>query len=75
VNVDAEQLELVLGALELTVDGRRVRTLASGASGAGPHDLVWDARDESGHRAPAGLYWTRLTAAGVTTKKRFVLLE
>jgi len=59
----------------LDVAGRRVRTLANGAFGPGPHDITWDAREDSGGRARAGLYWARLTAPGVTAEQRFVLLN
>jgi hypothetical protein len=42
------------------VDGRRVRTLASGAHPAGIHRLVWDGRDDGGRQLAAGVYWARL---------------
>ena len=43
--------------------GRRVRTLAAGRLGAGPHTAGWDGRDDAGHRLAAGLYFVRLTTA------------
>ena len=58
----------------LDAAGRRVRTLAAGASAAGQHELAWDGRDAGGHAAAAGLYWARLTCAGETRTQRFVLL-
>ena len=45
------------------VSGRRVRELAA-AAGAGEHVLVWDLRDASGARVPAGLYFARLVVDG-----------
>jgi len=42
------------------VRGARVRTLAGGEQAAGEHAVHWDLRDDSGARAPAGLYWARL---------------
>ncbi len=44
--------------------GRRVRRLATGPRAAGRHDVAWDGNDESGRRAPAGLYFAILDAAG-----------
>ena len=36
------------------VTGRRVRTLVKGTWNAGSHAVVWDGRDDSGRRVPAG---------------------
>ncbi|MEZ4649068.1 MAG: FlgD immunoglobulin-like domain containing protein [Candidatus Eisenbacteria bacterium] len=57
------------------VAGRRIRTLASGESAAGSHDVVWDGTDESGHRVASGTYWARLEAAGRRSASRLVLLK
>ena len=46
------------------VDGRRVRTLASGWHEAGVHRAVWDARDEGRRPVAPGVYYARLTAGG-----------
>lgn len=43
------------------IDGRRVRTLASGPYGAGRHQIVWDGRDDGARRAAPGIYYARLT--------------
>lgn len=40
--------------------GRRVRTLASGAFGAGPQRLAWDGRDADGRASADGIYFARL---------------
>jgi hypothetical protein len=37
--------------------GREVRTLASGFSERGLHDVVWDGRDSSGRKTRAGVYF------------------
>lgn len=42
--------------------GRRVRAETLAAAGAGPRTWMWDGRDQSGRRAPAGAY--RIRAAG-----------
>ena len=75
-------VRLTLGGLEpaggtqpatlevLDVTGRHVRTL-TGDAVAG---FAWDGRDESGARAPAGIYLHRLTTARGTWTARSVLL-
>ena len=49
-----------------SVDGRRVKTLASGERAAGVYQLAWDGTDDGGHTVPAGLFFARL----VTTDGR-----
>ncbi|TMQ69848.1 MAG: hypothetical protein E6K80_10435 [Candidatus Eisenbacteria bacterium] len=52
------------------VGGRRVRTLIEGELGPGPHQAVWDGRDESGAAVAPGIYFARLeTAAGERTRR------
>ncbi len=53
--------------------GRRVRSLASGTHAAGEQLVRWDGRDDSGHEAPAGLYFVRLEAGGETRHLRLAL--
>lgn len=43
--------------------GARVRTLVEGVLPAGPHESVWDARDDAGRPVGPGLYFVRLAAA------------
>ena len=53
--------------LRLTVldaRGRVLRVLADGAFEAGVFARTWDGRTTTGNRAPAGLYFVRLTAPG-----------
>jgi hypothetical protein len=57
------------------VRGARVRTLVSGALAAGRTTLAWDGRDESGRRAPSGLYHVRVRAAGIELTRKLVLLR
>ena len=40
--------------------GRRVRTVQRGAEPAGPRELVWDGRDDTGHAVPNGVYFVQL---------------
>jgi hypothetical protein len=44
------------------VDGRRIRTLATGHRTAGRHEIVWDGADERGVRVASGTYYVRLVA-------------
>jgi len=52
------------------VQGRRVRTLIDGSLPAGPAQVEWDGRSDTGAAAPAGVYWARLeTVDGVVSRK------
>jgi uncharacterized membrane protein len=55
--------------------GRLVRTLVSGALAAGPHSLSWNARDESGVRVPAGVYFTQLVAGSHREMGKLVVVK
>jgi hypothetical protein len=55
--------------------GRRVRVLARGMIESGRHSLVWDARDERGSRARAGVYFVRASDGGATQTQRLVLVD
>jgi hypothetical protein len=66
------------GPVDLTVfsvDGRRVRTLASGVRPAGEHRVTWDGLDERGARVSSGVYFARFRAAGVTHTRSVTLLR
>ncbi len=63
--VDADVIDL---------SGRRVRVLAERAFDAGAHVLAWDGRDASSRDVPAGVYWVRVRAAGVSEVRRLVHL-
>ncbi len=55
--------------------GRLVRTLvATEVQSAGPHEKVWDGRDERGRRVSAGVYFYRITAENQESARRMVLL-
>ena len=48
-----------------SVEGRRVKTLASGTRPAGVYRLQWDGTDEGGRTVEPGMYFVRLlTPAG-----------
>jgi hypothetical protein len=55
------------------LQGRRTRTLVSGMLPAGQHDIVWDGRDDAGHRVSAGMYVCRVRSSSGTALYRMVL--
>ena len=55
--------------------GARIRTLAEGVSHAGPHDVFWDGRTDTGERASAGLYYLQLRSAGRIDTRAVVRLH
>lgn len=67
---------------ETTVDvrvydlaGRLVRQLYRGTRPAGVSPIMWDARDDQGQTARAGLYFVRVMADGVRMDARLVRIE
>jgi FlgD Ig-like domain/FG-GAP-like repeat/FG-GAP repeat len=54
------------------LQGRLVRTLASGELTAGRHELTWDGRDAHGQTCAAGLYFVELVAGGERYSQRVV---
>ncbi len=57
------------------VAGRRVRMLATGLQGAGPHELSWDGRDGAGRCSSSGLYFYRVQLDGRTESRKVVLAQ
>ena len=57
------------------VDGRKVRTLASGRWEAGVHPVRWDGRDGDGRSTAAGIYFVRLTTAQGSFTRRIASLR
>jgi FlgD Ig-like domain/FG-GAP-like repeat/FG-GAP repeat len=55
------------------VQGRLVRTLASGTLEAGRHEVTWNGSDASERPCAAGLYFLELRAAGERATQRIVL--
>jgi flagellar hook assembly protein FlgD len=52
-----------------------VRSLWDAPAGAGAQSVVWDGRDRSGHRVPAGVYLTRLVIHSQVHAARIVRVE
>jgi subtilisin family serine protease len=57
------------------VNGGRVWQRSESGMQAGPHTFVWDGRDASGRRAPAGLYFVRLTSTFGSRTARLVQIH
>jgi flagellar hook assembly protein FlgD len=59
-----------------STQGGLVRRLLTGASlPAGTHPLVWDGHDESGARAPRGVYFARMRADGIVSGHTTIVLR
>lgn len=58
-----------------SVDGRLVRTLATGAAGPGPVEVRWDGSDERGRRVGSGLYFVKLTVGDDVRRGKLVVLR
>ena len=56
-----------------SVDGRRIRTIASGVHAAGTYRFGWDGTDAQGSRLQSGVYFVRFEGPGVH-KSRLVTL-
>lgn len=54
------------------IQGRRVKTLAEGALGAGVHSIPWDGNAQPGDPAPAGVYFLRVTGEDREARLRTV---
>ena len=66
------------GSFELAiynVAGQKIRTLVQGARSAGTYEVVWDGRDERGTDQASGVYLLTLSAAGVQTAQKMLLLR
>jgi len=55
--------------------GRRVATVVDAWHEAGSYEATWNGNDGEGHAVPSGMYLARLTAAGVTSIEKIVLLK
>lgn len=65
---------------EVTIDvfnilGQRVRVLVAADQPAGVYSVSWDGTDDAGAVVASGIYIYRMSAAGVTTEKKMVLMK
>jgi len=57
------------------IRGRHVRTLLDESLPAGPHDRMWDGKDDLGRPAASGVYFYRLSSADQSLEKKLLLLR
>jgi len=55
--------------------GRLVRMLVDEHQSAGPHDVVWDGRNNAGTTVSSGVYFYRMTSGAFSESRRMVLLK
>ncbi len=54
--------------------GRLARVLSPGRTyEAGPHALVWDGADDSGHAVAGGIYYVRLRSGAIRSVQKIIL--
>jgi hypothetical protein len=63
------------GVVIVDLAGRRVRTLTGAFLPAGPHELVWDGRDDAGLPSPAGVYHAVATSGAQRASTRLALVK
>ncbi len=57
------------------VSGRLRRTLVDGRLTAGMHVVAWDGQESSGHAAPPGIYFARVSVAGQARSTKLIRVE
>jgi hypothetical protein len=55
--------------------GKRIRALVHEEYGTGPHEVVWDGRDDAGEIQPSGTYLYRIHAGEFTDTKKLMVLK
>ncbi len=58
-----------------SLDGRRVRALASGMLPRGEHRATWDGRDDAGQGVASGVYLARLRGSGFVAARRVLVVR
>ncbi len=74
VNLDLPK-SMNVEALVFDAQGRLVRTLDHGILPGGPHILHWDGRVDQGGNAVSGVYWIRVSAAGLIKRQKIVVVR
>ena len=59
----------------LDLQGRRIRTLASGVRAAGRFEVTWDGQDERGGASAPGVYFVRMNSGAEQVMRRVVRLN
>ena len=55
--------------------GRKIRTLVNEIQDPGRYSVTWNGLDDSSHAVAAGVYFSRITAAGFKDSKKLVMLQ
>ena len=55
--------------------GRLVRSLVSATQAAGPHEVVWDGRDNRGSKVSSGIYFYRLGTDNQVLSRKMTLVK
>lgn len=66
------------GPVELSiydVTGRLVRTLVSETQTTGPHQVVWNGRDDAGRAVASGVYMARLQSGTKAHVRKMSLIK
>jgi len=56
-------------------DGRRVAVLVDETLGAGPHETVWQGRDDTGRQVASGVYFSKLLAGSQSVVRKMTLMK
>ncbi len=57
------------------VSGRKIRTLVNEIRGSGNHTATWDGLDDSGSRAPSGMYFYKLFSDNDIETRKMMLVK
>lgn len=55
--------------------GQKVKTLRTGRLWRGPHQVVWDGKDQDGHTVASGVYVCRLKAGAMSRSKKLLMVK
>ena len=55
--------------------GQRIRQLLDSQVESGLHEVVWDGKDEGGHRVSSGLYVVRMRIEDELLRHKIALIE
>jgi hypothetical protein len=56
-----------------SLDGRRVKSLVDGVTGAGTHEVLWDGTDDAGRPLGSGLYFYSLESGGKRVTRKMIM--
>ena len=55
--------------------GEKIKTLKKDNLQKGSHRLIWDGKDEEGHRVPSGIYLYKMRTSDFVVTKKAILLK